>query len=343
MRSNHGGRRQRYSADALPPVPTLAECEGPFIGLKFELVPQLHYCTCENLDLKEGDMVIARTSRAKEMAMVKCIRDGLPSDYPADEPPFVRKILRKATEKDFERERSNRQREEKAFAIAKKKIEQHKLEMQLIKVHYLFDHSRIIFYFKAASKVDFRALVKTLASIFKTRIELRQIGVRDEAQMLGGIGPCGRICCCASFMSSFAPVTVKMAKVQHLSLNPTKISGLCGRLQCCLAFEERFYEEALKGVPSMGAHVSTPKGRGKLIKANIFTETASVLLEDSTIVQIPLDQIEPLKPRRKRGESRGEADRTCAPESAGRNDESEAPAQDDAGRREMTLEAEDGA
>jgi len=270
------------------------------IGLVFKYLNDVYYTTnLSDLNLALGDVVIARTVRSKEIGRVLHLRDKSPS---SDKDPFVRKVLRKATEKDFQREQTNRERENKAFSIAEKKIEKLGLPMTLIRVHYLFDHSRILFYFKAAGKVDFRQLVRELASVFKARIELRQIGVRDEAKMLGGIGACGRVLCCTSWLRSFAPVTVRMAKDQHLSLNPNKISGLCGRLQCCLEYEQKFYEDTLKGVPNMGSLVTTPEGDGRLIKANIFSGQGTIILEDSTFAQVALTDIQ--KRQRSHGGSR---------------------------------------
>ena len=264
------------------------------LGLVFKYINDIHYTNYTgDMTLELDDLVIARTVRSKEIGRVIQIKEEMPN---RDGEPFVRKVIRKATEKDFQREEANRDRERKAFSIAVKKIEKLGLPMTLIRVHYLFDHSRILFYFKAAGKVDFRQLVRELASVFKARIELRQIGVRDEAKMLGGIATCGRTLCCSTWLRSFTPVTVRMAKDQHLSLNPNKISGLCGRLQCCLEYEQKFYEETLKGVPNMGSQVMTPQGDGKLIKANIFTGIGSVLLPDSTIINVNLDEVE-RKPR----------------------------------------------
>ncbi len=259
------------------------------IGLVFKYINDVHYTiNSKNLSLKLGDLVIARTVRSKEIGRVIQLRDSEPK---SNGEPFVKSIIRIASEKDYQREESNREREGKAFTIAVKKIAKLELPMTLIRVHYLFDHSRILFYFKAAGKVDFRQLVRELASVFKARIELRQIGVRDEAKILGGIAPCGRQLCCSTWLRAFVPVTVRMAKDQHLSLNPNKISGLCGRLQCCLEFEQKFYEETLKTVPNMGTFVKTPEGEGKLIKANIFSGQANVLLEDATIIQVSLDDV----------------------------------------------------
>ena len=264
------------------------------LGLVFKYINDIHYTNYTgDMTLQLDDLVIARTVRSKEIGRVIQIKEDMPR---REGEPFVRKVIRKATEKDFQREEANRDRERKAFSIAVKKIEKLGLPMTLIRVHYLFDHSRILFYFKAAGKVDFRQLVRELASVFKARIELRQIGVRDEAKMLGGIATCGRTLCCSTWLRSFTPVTVRMAKDQHLSLNPNKISGLCGRLQCCLEYEQKFYEETLKGVPNMGSQVLTPEGDGKLIKANIFTGIGSVLLQDSTIINVNLDEVE-RKPR----------------------------------------------
>ena len=268
------------------------------LGLVFKSINDIHYTAYTgDLSFELDDLVIARTVRSKEIGRIIQIKEELPK---REGEPFVRKVIRKATEKDFQREEANRERERKAFSIAVKKIEKLGLPMTLIRVHYLFDHSRILFYFKAAGKVDFRQLVRELASVFKARIELRQIGVRDEAKMLGGIATCGRMLCCTTWLRSFTPVTVRMAKDQHLSLNPNKISGLCGRLQCCLEYEQKFYEETLKGVPNMGSQVKTPEGDGKLIKANIFTGIGSVLMQDSTIINVNLDEVE-RKPRSNSG------------------------------------------
>jgi len=258
-------------------------------GIVFDYINEIHYTKVpEDLNLKVSDQLIVKTVRSKEVGKVAHLREAGGSTASN---PFLKKILRLATTRDLEREEQNRSREEKAMSIATKKIDHLKLNMTLIRVHYLFDHSRILFYFKAAGKVDFRNLVRELASVFKARIELRQIGVRDEAKMLGGIATCGRPLCCSSWLRAFAPVTVRMAKEQHLSLNPTKISGLCGRLQCCLEYEQEFYETTQKKLPNEGSMVNTSKGRGRLVKANILTSKAIIVLSDNSSVTVHIDEL----------------------------------------------------
>jgi cell fate regulator YaaT (PSP1 superfamily) len=190
--------------------------------------------------------------------------------------PPVRKVLRVATEHDTEQEEGNRQREDDARETCAKKIKEHGLEMHLVDVELTFDLSKIVFYFTADGRIDFRELVKDLASTFRMRIELRQIGVRDEAKMLSGIGICGRTLCCATFLDEFQPVSIKSAKDQGLSLNPTKISGVCGKLMCCLKYEEETYAELLKGMPGVGDLVKTPVGNGDVLSINILRQTVRV-------------------------------------------------------------------
>ena len=261
------------------------------IGLQFRYLNQLHYTLPYGFEPTEGDYVIARTKRGKEIAQVRRV---IPKETLEDElevEPFVRKILRPAIEEDHEREEQNRIREAQAIRIGDKKVEMLGLPMRLIRVHYLFDNSRILFYFRAPHKVDFRELVKELAAVFRTRIELRQIGVRDEAKILGGVGVCGRDLCCTTWMRDFFPVTVRMAKDQHLSLNPTNISGICGRLKCCLVYEQNFYEVSMRGLPPLGSIVLTSKGQGKLIKTNIFVDLATVVLQDGKVEEVDLSEI----------------------------------------------------
>lgn len=261
------------------------------LGLQFRYLNQLHYTLPYGFEPEEGDYVIARTKRGKEIAKVRRVvpKENLEGELEVE--PFVRKILRPAVEEDHEREEQNRIREAQAIRIGDKKVEMLGLPMRLIRVHYLFDNSRILFYFRAPHKVDFRELVKELAAVFRTRIELRQIGVRDEAKILGGVGVCGRELCCTTWMRDFFPVTVRMAKDQHLSLNPTNISGICGRLKCCLVYEQPFYEVSMRGLPPLGSIVLTSKGQGKLLKANIFTDVATVVLEDGLLGEVDLSEI----------------------------------------------------
>jgi len=198
----------------------------------------------------------------------------------------VKKVLRIVTDADLKQIQDNRKKAQDASVTCSKKIEEHKLDMKLVGAEYAFDRSKILFYFTAEGRVDFRELVKELAKIFKARIELRQIGVRDEAKILGGFGPCGKELCCCKFLKDFEPVTIRMAKDQNLPLNPPKISGLCGRLMCCLSFEHKHYKEMCKGLPREGERVETPEGKGKVISINILKRKASVLLEDGKLVEV---------------------------------------------------------
>ena len=190
----------------------------------------------------------------------------------------LKTIIRAADENDLKKAAENKKKEKKAFAICRKKIEEHDLQMKLVDVEYTFDNNKILFYFTSDGRVDFRGLVKELASIFRTRIELRQIGVRDESKMLGGLGICGRPLCCTSYLGDFQPVSIKMAKEQGLSLNPVKISGTCGRLMCCLKYEQEAYTELLKNIPKVGAIVETPNGTGTVLEANPISKVLKIKL-----------------------------------------------------------------
>src|SRR5699024_979986 len=204
----------------------------------------------------------------------------------------LKKVIRVAAEEDKERVLSNEEQAEKAFDIASEKITEHELEMNLVDVDYTLDRNKVIFYFTADGRIDFRNLVKDLASIFKTRIELRQIGVRDEAKMLGGIGPCGRMLCCSTFLGDFEPVSIKMAKDQNLSLNPAKISGLYGRLMCCLKYENDEYEDAKKSLPDIGQFIDTTEGKGKVVGLNILERLIKVELKESEhVVEYTVDEL----------------------------------------------------
>ncbi len=243
------------------------------VGVRFKKPGKMYYFDPAELEIAMGDTVVVETVRGVEMG--ECVT--APGDVSDDEVvPPLRRVVRIATENDLQQVERNHDNETKAYDICQEKIIAHRIEMKLVDVEYAFDNSKIIFYFTANGRVDFRSLVKDLASVFKTRIELRQIGVRDEAKMLGGLGPCGRPICCGTFLGDFQPVSIKMAKEQNLSLNPTKISGLCGRLMCCLKYEQENYEEARKKLPRVGKDVMTPDGRGHVVDLNVLKQTAKV-------------------------------------------------------------------
>ena len=253
--------------------------DGPrtVVGVRFRTAGKIYYFDPEGQAVKRGDHVIVETARGVEFGTVM----GEPHEV--DGKRFnkpVKSILRVATPEDEEKNAENRQKEKEAFQICLEKIQRHNPEMKLIDAEYTFDNSKVLFYFTAEGRVDFRNLVKDLAMVFRTRIELRQIGVRDEAKILGGYGICGRVLCCHSYLSDFAPVSIKMAKEQNLSLNPTKISGVCGRLMCCLKNEEDIYEELNKKLPRPGDEVEGNDGlRGEVESVNILRQTVRILVE----------------------------------------------------------------
>ena len=244
---------------------------------------QAQFYNTGNLAVKETNYVIVEHDRGLDYGQVVSPKDAFP-DKNDKEPP--KKIIRLATEADLKQIADNRTKAKEASNTCVKKVAEHKLEMKLVQAEYSFDRSKIIFYFTAEGRVDFRNLVKDLAKIFKARIELRQIGVRDEAKFFGGFGPCGRELCCARFLKDFEPVTIKMAKEEGLPLNPPKISGLCGRLMCCLNFEYETYKILSKGLPREGEHVHTPQGKGKVISVNVFKRSASVLLDEGGLIEV---------------------------------------------------------
>ena len=243
------------------------------IGVRFKKAGKVYYFDPCDFWPKPGQNVIVETARGIEFGEVVTSPRAV-SDGQIVSP--LKKVIRLATEEDEQRAAFNARREEEAFRICQEKVVKHKLEMKLVSVEYTFDNSKIIFYFTANGRVDFRELVKDLASVFKMRIELRQIGVRDEAKMLGGLGSCGRPICCGAFLGDFNPVSIKMAKEQNLSLNPSKISGLCGRLMCCLKFEQDTYEQTLKRVPRVGKDIVTPDGVGVITEINAIKERVKV-------------------------------------------------------------------
>ena len=259
------------------------------IGVRFKTAGKVYYFDPGNFELEAGANVIVETARGMEFGTVTMEPTMVSED---DIVAPLKKIVRVAGEEDYKQHQENVKKKEKAMALCQEKIDKHGLVMKLIDVEYTFDKSKIIFYFTADGRVDFRELVKDLAGVFKMRIELRQIGVRDEAKMMGGIGSCGRSLCCHSWLSDFEPVSIKMAKVQNLSLNPAKISGICGRLMCCLKYENDIYMELRRGMPDIGEKVRTPDGLGKVVE--------TVLLENKVKVRLYIDDT-PQDAGRKRG------------------------------------------
>ena len=246
------------------------------IGVRFKKAGKIYYFDPAGLDIEKGNFVVVETARGIEFG--ECVI-GLKEINENDVIAPLKSVLRDATDSAIEKHNQNKEKEKDAFSICLKKIAEHKLTMKLIDVEYTFDNNKVIFYFTADGRVDFRELVKDLATIFKTRIELRQIGVRDEAKMLGGLGPCGRPMCCSTFLGDFASVSIKMAKEQNLSLNPTKISGICGRLMCCLNYEQSTYEDIRKRIPKVGSIVKTEDGTGVVVSNNIIKESVKVKLK----------------------------------------------------------------
>ena len=249
------------------------------VSIKFKNRGKIYYFDPRGLDVKTGDKLVVETAKGLELA------DCSWGNHHVEETAVVqplRPVLRVATADDLRIDALNRQREQEAYGICRQKIAQHGLEMKLVSVEYNFEGNKITFYFTADGRVDFRELVKDLASVFRSRIELRQIGVRDEAKMVGGIGICGRPFCCSAFMDDFQPVSTKMAKVQSLSLNPTKISGSCGRLMCCLRYEQEAYEDLVKKVPRQGSFVETIDGYGTAVQVNLLRQNVKVKLDKDT-------------------------------------------------------------
>ena len=246
------------------------------VGSRFKEAGKVYYFDPDSMKFKKGDKAIVETARGVECGEVAMENREVPEEEIVKP---LKRIIRAATEADLKIVAENREKEKKAFDICEQKIRAHKLEMKLVDVEYTFDSSKILFYFTADGRVDFRELVKDLAGVFRTRIELRQIGVRDESKMIGGFGICGRPFCCSSFLGDFQPVSIKMAKEQGLSLNPTKISGTCGRLMCCLKYEQEAYEHLLRHTPKIGAIVETREGRGTVLDNNLLTGMLTIRLD----------------------------------------------------------------
>lgn len=248
------------------------------VGVRFKDTGKTYYFDPKGLEIKKGDLVVVETARGMECGVAQYA----PKEVAENEVTApLKPVLRIATARDKQILEENKEKEKRAYEVCLQKIEKHKLDMNLTEVEYAFDGSKILFYFTADGRVDFRELVKDLASTFHTRIELRQIGVRDEAKMIGGLGCCGRELCCSSYLDDFHPVSINMAKDQNLSLNPAKISGVCGRLMCCLKYEHEAYAELQKVTPRQGSVVDTPEGRGKVISTQMLRGTCKVQLDDS--------------------------------------------------------------
>ena len=270
------------------------------IGVRFRGGGKVYYFDPNGVELKRDDQVIVETIRGVEIGTVLLVDKEISDD---EVPGPVKKIIRKASEEDKQKAISNLEKEKEAMEICEQKIAKRELDMKLVGAEYTFDNNKLIFYFTADGRIDFRELVKDLAAVFHTRIELRQIGVRDETKLMGGIGICGRELCCKSYLADFVPVSIKMAKEQNLSLNPTKISGLCGRLMCCLKNEQETYEYLNSRLPGINDIVTTPDGiKGKVMSVNVLRQTVKVLFEDGDdkeIKEFPTSQLK-FKPRKKK-------------------------------------------
>ena len=274
------------------------------IGVRFRTAGKVYFFDPLAYEIKRGDHVIVETARGVEFGTVV----GDPKEVEDDKVVSpLKPVLRVANQRDMEQEAANKAKEKDAFKICLEKIKKHNLEMKLIDAEYTFDNNKVLFYFTADGRIDFRELVKDLASVFKTRIELRQIGVRDETKILGGIGICGRPLCCHSHLSEFVPVSIKMAKEQNLSLNPTKISGVCGRLMCCLKHEEETYEYLNKKLPNVGDFVSTDDGlKGEVHSVNVLRQLVKVLVEENDEKEIREYKVEQLRFKRRQRKDKQE-------------------------------------
>lgn len=270
------------------------------VGVRFRKAGKIYYFDPMQFEITLGSHVIVETARGIEFGTVMIASKELPEDKVIQP---LKPVIRIATPEDEQTEARNRQKEQEAFQICLEKIQRHNMEMKLVDAEYTFDNNKLLFYFTADGRIDFRELVKDLASVFRTRIELRQIGVRDETKILGGIGICGRPLCCHTFLSEFAPVSIKMAKEQNLSLNPSKISGVCGRLMCCLKNEEEMYEYLNSHLPNVGDYVTTSdRLRGEVHSVSVLRQTVKVIVEiddEKEIREYKVDQLR-FKPKRRK-------------------------------------------
>ena len=294
------------------------------IGVRFKEVGKIYYFDPDNIDFSQGDSVIVETSRGVECGTVALANKEVEDDNIVHP---LKKVLRQATKKDLAILEENKAREKEAMKICEEKIRKHNLDMKLVDVEYTFDNSKILFYFTAEGRVDFRTLVKDLATVFRTRIELRQIGVRDEAKMLGGLGMCGRPFCCNGFLGEFQPVSIKMAKEQGLSLSPVKISGTCGRLMCCLKYEQEAYSDLIKHTPKVGTSVKTPGGKGTVVETALLTGKVKVKLDSAPEEAIPqtftVKQLRPVRERTPNRPRNEEKQDTENPNNPGKGEKTE--------------------
>ncbi len=275
------------------------------IGVRFRQAGKVYYFSPGTLHIEKGDKVIVETARGIEFGSVVYAPKEVPNEEIMQP---LKSVIRVATEEDKQNEKKNREREQEAFRLCQEKIRKHELDMKLISAEYTFDNNKVLFYFTADGRIDFRDLVKDLAAVFRTRIELRQIGVRDETKIRGGIGICGRALCCHTYLSEFAPVSIKMAKEQNLSLNPTKISGVCGRLMCCLTNEEETYEELNSRLPDIGDVVTTSEGlKGEVQSVSVLRQLVKVVVnldnEEKEIREYKASELR-FKPRKRKSDMR---------------------------------------
>lgn len=261
------------------------------VGVSFKRAGKVYYFDPADIELDIGDQVVVETMRGKELGIISTKQSEVPEEEIVKP---LRSVIRKATSEDYNKYFENRFKAKEAFRICNEKIKAHNLPMKLIDAEFTLDGQKVIFYFSAEGRIDFRNLVRELASIFKKRIELHQIGVRDEAKLIGGLGPCGRPVCCSSFMKEFDPVSIKMAKEQNLSLNPERISGTCGRLMCCLKHEYSFYQEALKELPEVGKVLELPEGTATVVDLCIPKMSVIVELPNNVKIEMPISRLKGL-------------------------------------------------
>src|SRR6056297_3328555 len=267
------------------------------VGVSFKKAGKIYYFDPDDIELEKGESVIVETARGMEFGEIVLEKKEVGEEEIVAP---LKKVTRKATMKDKEKNEKNKELEDEAFDICLEKIDKHGLPMDLIDVEYTFDHNKILFYFTADGRVDFRELVKDLARVFKTRIELRQIGVRDEAKMIGGLGPCGRRTCCDTWLRDFDPISIQLAKDQELALNPAKISGLCGRLMCCLKYESDYYEEITEKMPEVGEKITLTNGsKAEVVDRNLIKQQVKLKNKDGDVIKFDLEEIKEIKEKNK--------------------------------------------